>query len=62
MFIYAHRKEQSSVEIVLTSEATEEELWFNPSQQPSTRQPLTYSPPGGMGERIGRVKVRKLRG
>ena len=35
-------------------------LWLNPSQQLSTTQPLAHSPlPGGMGERIGRVKVRK---
>ena len=34
--------------------------WFNPSQQLSTTQPLAPSPRGGMGERLGRVKVRKL--
>lgn len=38
-----------------------EELWFNPSQQLSTTQPLAHCP-GGMGERIGRVKVRNLVG
>ena len=34
-------------------------LWFNPSWQISTAQLLA---PSGMGERIGRVKVRKLVG
>ncbi|GAB0208060.1 hypothetical protein GRJ2_003271700 [Grus japonensis] len=32
--------------------------WFYPSRQLSTTQPLTHSPPRGMGERIGKVKVR----
>jgi len=36
--------------------------WFNPRQQLSTTKPLTHSPLGGVGERIGRVKVRKLVG
>ena len=36
--------------------------WFNPSQQLSTTQLLAHSPTGGMGERIGRVKVRKFMG
>ena len=35
-------------------------LWFNSSWQLSPRQPLTPSLPGGMGERIR--KVRKLVG
>jgi len=34
--------------------------WFNSSWQRSTRQLLTRSPHGGMGERIRTVKVRKL--
>ena len=37
-------------------------LWFNTSWQLSTTQLLAHSPPGGMTERIGRVKVRKLVG
>ena len=36
--------------------------WFNPSQQLSPTQPLAHSPLSGNGERIGRVKVRKLVG
>ena len=34
---------------------------LNPSWQLSPTQPFT-TPPGGMGERIGRVRVRKLMG
>ena len=34
--------------------------WLKPIRQLSTTQPLVYSLPGGMGERIRRVKVRKL--
>jgi len=37
-------------------------LWFNSSRQLSTTQLLAHSPPSGMGERIGRVEVRKLVG
>ena len=36
--------------------------WFNPSQQLSTTQLLAHSPCVGIGERLGRVKVRKLVG
>ncbi|KAK4827442.1 hypothetical protein QYF61_017999 [Mycteria americana] len=32
--------------------------WFSPSRQLSTTQPLAHSPPGGMGERIGRAKLK----
>ncbi|KAK4805324.1 hypothetical protein QYF61_018187 [Mycteria americana] len=31
--------------------------WFSPSQQLSTTQLLAHSPPGGMGERIGRAEI-----
>ena len=37
-------------------------LWFNSSWQLSPTEPLAHSTPGGMGERIRRVKVRKLMG
>ena len=37
-------------------------LWFNLSWQLSPTQLLAHSPRVGMGERIGRVKVRKLVG
>ena len=37
-------------------------LWFNPSWQLSTTQPLTHLPHSGIGERIRRIKVRKLMG
>lgn len=33
--------------------------WFNPGRQLSPTQPLTHSPGGG-GERIGMLNVRKL--
>ncbi|KAK4806833.1 hypothetical protein QYF61_005629 [Mycteria americana] len=36
--------------------------WFNPSRQQSATQLLAHSPSSGMGERIGRAKVRKLEG
>ena len=36
--------------------------WFNRSQQLCTTQPLANSPRIRMGERIRRVKVRKLVG
>lgn len=36
-------------------------LWFNPSQQLYSTQPLPHSP-DGMGEGIGKVKVGKLTG
>ena len=35
-------------------------LWFNPGGQWSPTQMITHSPPCGVGERFGRVKVRKL--
>ena len=35
---------------------------FNPREQLSPTQPLAHSHHSGMGERIGRVKVRKLVG
>lgn len=37
-------------------------MCFNPSQQLSPTQPFTYSATHGMGERIGRVKARRLVG
>lgn len=34
--------------------------WFNPSQQPSPRQPLAHSPTSRTRERIRKVKGRNL--
>jgi len=36
--------------------------WFNPNQQLSTTRPLTHCSHTGVGERVGRVKMRKLLG
>lgn len=49
--LYAERQENVGAE----------ELWFNPSQQLRTTQLLTHCP-GGVGKRIGRVKIRSIVG
>jgi len=37
-------------------------VWFKPSQQRSITQVLAHYALGGTGERIGKLKVRKLMG
>ena len=57
----------SGIECTFSKFADDTELcgtvsWFNSSQQLSPTQPLTHLPHSGMGEKIRRVKVRKLMG